>query len=293
MTDSSINLSVGQMLASGVFNADGTTPIYSAGAWALKNASGVTTYSVSDGGVAAIGIPVNLNYTAPPHRITGGLCCQTPGTPAVADAGQMSVGSNCYFAGRILRWSDGTSNAFSGAGIVFSNRPDATSLTLSFVANSAADSATTNGTVVGGYTSAGAWTFGVAGKQLFTSSASSEGNSAHVSGVGPGITNSTITLTAGQSTTISLTAGVPATWMVMISTANNGGTFCMAYGSSTVGELFDPEGNFAVSDTGVLLAVYKAANSYAFTLKNRSAGTYTGLGIFVIGAVISSISNPA
>ena len=62
MTDSSINLSVGQMLASGVFNADGVTPLYSAGALAFKNSAGVTTFSVSDAGASITG-PTTANVT--------------------------------------------------------------------------------------------------------------------------------------------------------------------------------------------------------------------------------------
>jgi hypothetical protein len=55
MPSSAISPSVAQQLAANIFNADGVTPVYSAGAWALKNSSGVTTFSVSDAGAAVIG----------------------------------------------------------------------------------------------------------------------------------------------------------------------------------------------------------------------------------------------
>ena len=57
---SAISTPTYQALAGNIFNADGTTPIYSAGAWAFKNASATTTFSVDSTGAATFLASISL-----------------------------------------------------------------------------------------------------------------------------------------------------------------------------------------------------------------------------------------
>jgi len=53
---SAISTPTFQALAGNIKNADGTTAVYSLGAWTFKNSSAVTTFAISDAGAVTVGI---------------------------------------------------------------------------------------------------------------------------------------------------------------------------------------------------------------------------------------------
>lgn len=148
-----------QLRVSNIFNLDNSN-LYSSGAWAFKNSSGVTTWAVSDGGLASIGISGTTTYGIA-HVVNGTL---SGGGTGVGDAQQrFSFGTNLYYSasGSVFKARvNPTNNTLGGAGIECYARTADTSAAIVFLANKTTDTPTTDATLIGLVTHAGAWTFG-------------------------------------------------------------------------------------------------------------------------------------
>lgn len=108
-----------QLRASNIFNIDGTTPIYSAGAWAFKNSSGTVTFSVSDAGTGTITSAGNarLSFSSPNGNNS---VIQTLNDQGLIfwNGAQTNVGSYTYAGAWTLGPSSNTTNVqrFTGYG---------------------------------------------------------------------------------------------------------------------------------------------------------------------------------
>lgn len=94
---SHISTPTAQQLAANIKNADGTTPIYAAGAWDFKNASGTSVFTISSAGVVTL--PTNdkthiLSTTAAANFYTA----FTLGTADSSDYGRLLLSSGGAFS---------------------------------------------------------------------------------------------------------------------------------------------------------------------------------------------------
>jgi hypothetical protein len=164
---SAISTPTYQALAGNIFNADGSTPIYSLGAWTFKNSSAVTTFAISDAGAVAVGPSTGLGTSAAAYNRSYGsvrLGSASFNTAVVCGADAIEVGSNYYRDGSNTAKAIASvrSSLFS---VNYNDGADATKL-FTFSTNSTVQTADTafSGTWVelGSCTKAGAWMFNYA-----------------------------------------------------------------------------------------------------------------------------------
>lgn len=144
MANSAIATPVAQQLASNIKNADGTTSIYSLGAWTYKNAAGTTTFSVSDAGAVTAGPSGKVAFFG----------------DNTSTSNVVGIYANCKVStgNRANRHTASTAN---GGAIEFPMSGNDTTNSIVFYSNQTADGTSDSADVVGGVTPLGTWTFPV------------------------------------------------------------------------------------------------------------------------------------